>query len=78
MSDSRNKKNEERHYRKRISALEEELLADEKERAEHVMLVDLARNDCGKISAVRFSKSITVYECTEIFTRYAYRFTCRG
>ena len=31
-------------------ALEEELLADPKERAEHVMLVDLARNDIGRIS----------------------------
>lgn len=31
-------------------ALEKELLADEKERAEHVMLVDLARNDMGRIS----------------------------
>ena len=32
--------------------LEEELLADEKERAEHNMLVDLGRNDIGKISRV--------------------------
>ncbi|MEM8609254.1 MAG: anthranilate synthase component I [Myxococcota bacterium] len=31
-------------------AIEEELLADPKERAEHVMLVDLGRNDVGRIS----------------------------
>lgn len=31
-------------------ALERELLADEKERAEHNMLVDLARNDIGRIA----------------------------
>ena len=33
-------------------ALERELLADEKERAEHNMLVDLGRNDMGKISRI--------------------------
>lgn len=31
-------------------ALEEELRADEKERSEHVMLVDLGRNDVGRVS----------------------------
>jgi anthranilate synthase component 1 len=33
-------------------ALERELLADEKERAEHVMLVDLGRNDVGQVASV--------------------------
>ena len=32
------------------AALEEELLADPKENAEHVMLVDLARNDLGRVA----------------------------
>jgi anthranilate synthase component 1 len=34
----------------RDKAIEQELLADPKERAEHVMLIDLARNDIGRIA----------------------------
>ena len=35
---------------KEDQALADEMLADEKERAEHVMLVDLGRNDVGRVS----------------------------
>ncbi|HYO08462.1 MAG TPA: anthranilate synthase component I [Tepidisphaeraceae bacterium] len=34
------------------AALEQELLADPKERAEHIMLVDLHRNDIGRVSRI--------------------------
>jgi anthranilate synthase component 1 len=34
------------------AALADELLADEKERAEHVQLLDLGRNDCGRVAAI--------------------------
>ncbi len=43
--------------------LEAELLADPKERAEHVMLVDLGRNDVGRVSApgtVRVTREMEV------------------
>ena len=33
-------------------ALEEELLADPKERAEHLMLLDLGRNDVGRVAEI--------------------------
>lgn len=44
-------------------ALEEELLADPKERAEHLMLIDLGRNDVGRVSktgTVRVTDQMTI------------------
>jgi len=49
--------------------LEAELLADEKERAEHNMLVDLGRNDLGKISrfgTVEVEKYMTVEKYSHV------------
>jgi anthranilate synthase component 1 len=49
--------------RERDLELERELLADPKERAEHVMLVDLGRNDVGRVAAtgsVRLTEKMTV------------------
>ncbi|MBP7274673.1 MAG: anthranilate synthase component I [Kiritimatiellae bacterium] len=48
--------------------LEEELLADPKERAEHIMLVDLARNDLGRVCA---PGSVTVPELM-VIERYSH------
>jgi len=45
------------------SRLRADLLADEKERAEHVMLVDLGRNDLGRVSA---PGTVTVDELMEV------------
>src|SRR5207248_2616189 len=45
------------------AALARELLADEKERAEHMMLVDLGRNDVGRVSeygSVRVTDLMTI------------------
>lgn len=49
-------------------ALEQELLADEKERAEHVMLVDLGRNDLGRVSE---PGTVTVIEFMKV-RRYSH------
>lgn len=49
-------------------ALKTELLADEKERAEHNMLVDLARNDIGRISRYG-SVSVEEYMQIHLFSK---------
>jgi anthranilate synthase component 1 len=44
-------------------ALEQDLLADPKERAEHVMLMDLGRNDIGRVArtgSVRVTENMTI------------------
>ncbi len=48
-------------------ALADELLSDEKERAEHVMLVDLGRNDLGRI-AVTGSVQVNQYMVVEKYS----------
>ena len=58
--------------------MEEELRADPKERAEHVMLVDLGRNDLGRISKVG-SVHVTEFANIEHYSpRHAHRFECPG
>ncbi|WP_414040654.1 anthranilate synthase component I [Acidithiobacillus sp. M4-SHS-6] len=50
------------------AVLEKELLADPKERAEHLMLIDLARNDVGRIAEVG---SVTLTDAFDI-ERYSH------
>lgn len=50
------------------AALEAELLADEKEAAEHLMLVDLGRNDVGRVSV---PGTVTVHEFMRV-RRYSH------
>jgi len=49
-------------------AMEKELLSDPKERAEHIMLVDLHRNDIGRVSKVG---SVKVDDCMSV-ERYSH------
>ena len=55
------------------SDLAEELLADEKERAEHLMLVDLARNDIGRVcqpGTVRAAEYMTIERYSPLCTSF--------
>jgi anthranilate synthase component 1 len=54
--------------------LEEELLADPKERAEHLMLLDLGRNDVGRVAATRRQSNDGGVRVTAQFTveRYSH------
>ncbi|MFW6305984.1 MAG: anthranilate synthase component I [Bacillota bacterium] len=54
--------------KKEDMALRDELLADEKEKAEHIMLVDLGRNDLGRICKVG-SVKVTELMGIELFSR---------
>lgn len=50
-------------------ALEKELLADEKERAEHLMLLDLGRNDVGRVAeigSVRVTQSFNIERYSQV------------
>lgn len=50
-------------------ALERELLSDEKERAEHVMLLDLGRNDIGRVSeygTVHVAEQMTIEKYSHV------------
>jgi anthranilate synthase component 1 len=47
--------------------LEKELLNDEKQCAEHIMLVDLGRNDVGKVCTLYFAECKTLQYIVHLY-----------
>lgn len=58
-------------------ALERELLADEKECAEHVMLVDLGRNDVGKVAQFHLVCGFDFSPCVYVVVDHALYIKCK-
>ena len=52
--------------------LQAEMLADPKEIAEHLMLIDLGRNDVGRISQTGSVEVTEKNGCRTLFSRHAY------
>ncbi len=58
--------------------LAEELKRNEKERAEHVMLVDLGRNDVGRVAEYRVRPGADLHDARALLARHAPRLGRRG
>ena len=57
--------------RRKTPRLAAEMRADPKERAEHVMLVDLGRNDVGRVAADRHRRGVGVHGGRALLARHA-------